>query len=371
MRLIESKMNNINSDAGYLYAEEANSIIDELSNLVKRRQTLKDDVNDQVLKSIILESKNIFYKDNGDVNAVDISVSEDPDYKLIDGTTYLFSPKEDNTGNVTIKVNKQDAVKLLLSGKELKSGYLKTTDAYIAVYRSATEAFEIKSISGSSNKSNIFEELEDSEIADDLIDNDVVYINQDTDILEKSIKEEEAGQKQNAIGIFKIIDDRKFIFYTGKIDNFMDDIVPGVKYYLSTENTGEVTTDDTSGIVVGRGIRNKGFIIDITGDVGINTVTVTTVVEYDTYIADDESANGNSFTDPSETARLNFDKIDDIDGSVPTVVMYASANDETVKIDYASEYEGNDLRVVIDDIGYYGTFEENEDYDNPTVLEER
>ncbi len=65
MIYIKDKMNYVNNDTGFLTADEFNSMKNELANIVKYRNVLADNDDNQILKAIITESKTLFYTDNG------------------------------------------------------------------------------------------------------------------------------------------------------------------------------------------------------------------------------------------------------------------------------------------------------------------
>ncbi len=78
--------------------------------------------------------------------------------------------------------------------------------------------------------------------------------------------------------------------------------------------------------------------------------------------------SGVTYTDPNGAGTINFKEIE-FDESTPTVIMFISLNDIVAKVEYPSEMNGTDLYIK-DSEGtkYTVTFEENEDYDNPTII---
>jgi hypothetical protein len=88
---------------------------------------------------------------------------------------------------------------------------------------------------------------------------------------------------------------------------------------------------------------------------------------YDTVIVNGQSLEGNGLTDPSGTMSLSFDK-KAFDGTVPTGIMFFSANGVSAKLDFANEYTGSPLSVVIGGTTVSGVFGTNEDFNNPTIL---
>lgn len=90
-------MDNINGDIGYLYANEYNAIKNELSNAIKNKQNMDPNDDKQLLRSIILESKMLYYKDNGTVNHIVLDRDEGVRYNLVDKQTFVFDPKFNNT----------------------------------------------------------------------------------------------------------------------------------------------------------------------------------------------------------------------------------------------------------------------------------
>ena len=104
MIYIKDKMNYVNNDTGFLTADEFNSMKNELANIVKYRNVLADNDDNQILKAIITESKTLFYTDNGVVDKIVLNRANEVDFLLNNDQVFIFSTAYTNTGVVTIKI---------------------------------------------------------------------------------------------------------------------------------------------------------------------------------------------------------------------------------------------------------------------------
>lgn len=90
---------------------------------------------------------------------------------------------------------------------------------------------------------------------------------------------------------------------------------------------------------------------------------------YNTSLVDGETKEGIKFTDPDDApvSTFYFDA-KTYDDSTAAVVMFFKTNERTSKLDYAPEYNDEVFEVTLDGDIYQGTFAENSDYNNPTVI---
>lgn len=379
MKNIGTKIPNTASTESKITAEEFNSIVSELKTLVSNYQNFDIDDNSQILKSIDIMSKSMIYTDIGFANNVELvrNTRHVKEEILVDNLLFMFSPKESNTGATTIKLNEKNPLPLLNNGLDLEEDYLKVGVTYFVTYDSTSNSYNIVNIAGISDSAPVEQTgvsssdgvlVTDESLGEVLSNKDLVFIDQTDNKYYKAIKDGTDTQTQNVIGMLIInADSTKQIVFSGVIDDYDAGLIPGLQYYLSNTVAGKISDDVTlKDIIVGRSLPGNKFLLDISGNVSI-TYSDVVIIVYDTSIVHNETSDGNTLTDPSETMTLNFDKVT-VDLSIPSVVMYIDVDGVTAKIDYASEYDTNDFSVTVGDVTYVGTFSENEDYNNPTVL---
>ena len=99
------------------------------------------------------------------------------------------------------------------------------------------------------------------------------------------------------------------------------------------------------------------------------SITITSAITYDTSLVDGESKEGITLTDPNGVGTFYFNK-KAYDNSIPADIMFFSINGVLVKIDYATEYEGDNFMMEEAATGdrYCGTIASNGDSSNPTVI---
>jgi len=375
---ITEKVDNVTGTEGYLFANEFNAIAKEISNAVSYRQDLASNDNLQLLRSIVMESKFLFYKDNGTVNNINLERDGEINFDLKDNQTFLFTPFYANTGNVMIKVGSSSAMRLIKGTSELPAGYLSVDTVYMCTYDGLNNLMRIREFSGSGTttsddmdiyrRDSNFIEVTSDEIGTGLTDNDSVYIDQVTKKYEQAIIEYPASQKQNVIGIFKTFDNKGYVFFNGIVPNFAANMVVGMKYFLTSETAGAVNiTADTTPITVGRALKNNAFLLNIEGNVNILDGSVP-VSGYDTVVVDGSPDAGVSLVDPTGNGSVAFNS-KTYDGSIPALVEFVSVAGVVYKIVYASEYENDPYDFVVDGTVYSSTFVENNDYNNPTPLD--
>lgn len=374
MKYIKDKLSNINGELGFLFANEFNSIKNELSNVVKHRYALKDDETNQLLKAIITESKMNYYTDKGVVNEIVLERDGEPTPVLMQDQMYFFSPKHVNSGPVTVTIGSNGESKpILLNGLVIPNEYLRTNTMYAIIFNSSNQTFSLKEFSGSGSSDSFSElhakstflELEASEVGSNLLDNDIVFIDQNTGKYEKSVIEAPSSQKQNAIGIFKNIDNKSYVFFSGIVHDFRPNLKPGFKFYLSNSNEGLITENETE-VYIGRALKNNGFVLDISGEIGIDADKPSIRI-WDTHLNHPEINEGIGFTDTTSSLTLMFNK-KSFDLTIPAELMYASVDGVVVKMDFASEYENAEFEVEKDGLRYAGTFIKNESYGSPIPL---
>ena len=131
-------------------ASEFNSVYNEYENVVKTFMPLDANDNKQLLKSIDILSRAITYRDIGTVNHVILSraVTTGVTEILLDGISFLFSPKFANTASATLQIQGLVSKPMQFLGVPLSNGLLNPDDIYMAVYNIADDAFDIVNITG-------------------------------------------------------------------------------------------------------------------------------------------------------------------------------------------------------------------------------
>jgi len=200
-----------------------------------------------------------------------------------------------------------------------------------------------------------------NDMGETLVQNDLVYIDQEDGKYYKSFNTGLANQAQNAIGVYRYLYDKHQIVFTGLINGFSN-LIPGKFYYLSSTPGVAVAATSVQNVMVGRAINSTTLLLEISGDTNVSLSS-----GYDTSIVDGETAEGNSLTDPSTTMTLSYAKLA-YDASTPAVIMFVRADGIDAKIDYASEYTGAAFTIMMDGVTYVGNFSENENFSTPTIL---
>jgi len=149
---VGSKIDNDNTSAGELTAEEFNSLMTEAENVIKPFQTLDGTKTKQMSEVIDIMTKALTYTDVGTVNAVQLtrSATTSTTETLVDGMTIIFTPANANTGATTLKITTLVAKPIFYNGVALVAGYLNTTSKFIAVYDLANDRFNIDVLTGGS-----------------------------------------------------------------------------------------------------------------------------------------------------------------------------------------------------------------------------
>ena len=364
MIYIKDKMNYVNNDTGFLTANEFNSMKNELANIVKYRNVLADNDDSQLLKAIVAESKTLFYTDNGTVNAIELKRSNEIDFSLDDDQVFIFSPSNTNTGVTTIKIGNNTERRLLLNNAELPVGFLNSNITYMATYKKATDAFEIKNLTIGNTSDFIFSnlhnestfvEVTDLELGTGLYNNAVVFINQTNGKYELGIIENPRTQKQNAIGIYKIIGSKKYVFFDGIVPDFVSGLTSGFKYYLSTTTAGGINNGSVNNtVLLGRYLKDGKFLLDISGDVSIDNNAISYKVFTDN-ITNGDNLDGVIFTDDSGLFNLMYDRVTFNPAGVKKV-MYANVNDIVFKIEFVPEYLNREFHIEYNNNRYTGIF---------------
>lgn len=152
-----------------------------------------------------------------------------------------------------------------------------------------------------------FVEAKDAELYNDLYNNAFVYIDQNTNKYGLAKIENPRSQKQNVVGIFKIYDDKKYVFIDGIVPDFTGNLTNGFYYYLSDSIYGGYGRDNKT-IKVGRYLKDNKFLLDIDGfvDVDVNAPTVRT---FNTSIVDGETKENVSLTDTNKLFVMMFDAV--------------------------------------------------------------
>lgn len=145
MRDFINKIDNDSTAAGVVVAAEYNSIFSEAKNVVSPFFGFNANDNQQMLKSIDVMTKSLFYNDTGTANTILLSRSSTTTQSetLFDGMVLMFTPKVQNTGATTLKVKQLDSKPLFYKGAELESGVLKTDKVYTVKYSTSLNRFDI------------------------------------------------------------------------------------------------------------------------------------------------------------------------------------------------------------------------------------
>lgn len=367
MLLINDKVNNVNGNDGFLFANEMNSIKNELSNVIKYRNVMNENDDSQLLKSIVAESKILFYEDIGIKNKIELFRNNEVAFKLADAQVFLFSPKFINDDITTVKINNNVEIRVLLNGNEVPVGFLNPNVTYMLVYNAIDDVFNIRNLTigntsdfifSSMHNESTFTKVEAVEKGVELYDNAVVYIDQNTGKYELAIIENPRTQKQNALGIFKVIDTKEYVFFDGIVPGFIPTLKSGLKYYLSNSVAGAITdgvVDKT--VCIGRYIKNGKFILDINGDVSID-VGAPAFKVFNTTLVDTQNKEGVSLADINKLFTVMFDKLT-YNTLATRLIMYANIDGFVFKLEFSPEYLNKELNVQYGDKRYVGFFKED------------
>lgn len=172
MKDFGTKVNDSPTATGVVDDDDYNSTFSELKNMVTPFLTLDAGDDLQAIKSMDILSKAQMYVDGGSANIIELTRAGTSDAieSLVDGMVVLFSPKFDNTGATTIKVNALDAKDLRKSvlGTVLSAGDLSAGTLYIAVYSSSSGYFRVYEMSDDRLKKNRVYKGSSDEVVDSL-----------------------------------------------------------------------------------------------------------------------------------------------------------------------------------------------------------
>lgn len=139
-----TKVDDSDTSAGFVDAEDFNSAFEELENAVTPFQALNLADSKQLIKSIDIASKATRYVDTGTANTILLSrgATSETNETLFNGMTLMFTPAEANTGATTLKVKTLLAKSLKYLGVALEADFLQTDSVYIATYDLGNDWFE-------------------------------------------------------------------------------------------------------------------------------------------------------------------------------------------------------------------------------------
>ena len=145
MRDFNTKIDNDNTSAGVVVADEYNSIFGETKNVISPFMGLSEADSQQMIKSIDIATKANFYTDAGAVNAVILTrgATSQQIETLFDGMTLSFTPVIQNTGATTLQVKTLTAKNLFYNGVALSAGFLKTDTVYQVKYSLSNDRFDV------------------------------------------------------------------------------------------------------------------------------------------------------------------------------------------------------------------------------------
>lgn len=145
MRNFNTKIDNDNTSAGVVVADEYNSLFRENKNLVSAFIGLSEADNQQMVKAVDIASKANFYYDTGSVNTIELtrSATTQEIETLFDGMILSFMPKVQNTGATTLKIKNLTPKNVFYSGVALTAGFLKIDTVYQVKYSSTNDRFDV------------------------------------------------------------------------------------------------------------------------------------------------------------------------------------------------------------------------------------
>ena len=157
MRDFVSKADASTTSSGRMTAAEYNSLLSENENVVTPFMELNELQYDQMSRSIDIATKANWYYDNGTANAVHLVRSSTAAQieMLADGIMVFFSPAHNNTGAATLKLNHLSAKPIHFNNANIVSGMLVPTMKYMAVYSSASDAFNLDVVASGIQPSEI------------------------------------------------------------------------------------------------------------------------------------------------------------------------------------------------------------------------
>jgi len=145
MRDFNTKIDNDNTSAGVVVADEYNSIFKENKNVVSAFMGLSEADNQQMIKAVDIASKANFYYDMGSLNTIELtrSATTQEIETLFDGMMLSFMPAIQNTGATTLKIKNLTPKNLFYNGVALTAGFLKTDIVYTVKYSTTNDRFDI------------------------------------------------------------------------------------------------------------------------------------------------------------------------------------------------------------------------------------
>lgn len=154
MRDFVTKIDNNETEAGVVVADEYNSIFTEAKGAVSAFLALNPADNTQLLKAMDIASKANFYADGGTANAVVLTrgATTSSTETFFNGLTVKFIPANANTGATTLKLKALTAKPLKYKGADLPADFLNTTSIFIATYDLANDWFECMAQAGGSKQ---------------------------------------------------------------------------------------------------------------------------------------------------------------------------------------------------------------------------
>ncbi|NYT46347.1 MAG: tail fiber protein [Candidatus Methanofishera endochildressiae] len=137
MKNFINKVDNDPTAAGVVDATDYNSCFSEIKGAVSPFLTLDAAVTNQLVKSIDIASKAMFYWDTGTVNNVTLNRPGTTAQieTLVDGMVVFFSPSNTNTGPVMLRFPNIPAKPIYFKGTPLSPGTMIKNSKYIATYR--------------------------------------------------------------------------------------------------------------------------------------------------------------------------------------------------------------------------------------------
>lgn len=214
--------------------------------------------------------------------------------------------------------------------------------------------------------SAVIEEVDLLKIGETLLDNDLVYLKQSNG---KYYKAKQIlgtpNEKQNAIGVYKIYNEKHYVIYQGILKDFNTNLVPGVSYYLSSVS-GSITSDILyNKIKIGKALTPSTILINISGDVDIPGDGIFVPVE--TTLVDGQTKVGNSFIDLTKRMTAHFLSKEYSD-AVATTDMYFKLGELDGLLKIRNEYIGAEFTITVDNSVYSGVFTEALDINNPYIM---
>ena len=145
MRDFNTKIDNDNTSAGVVVADEYNSIFGETKNVITPFMGLSEADSQQMIKAIDIATKANYYYDTGSVNTITLtrSATSQQIESLFDGMVLSFTPAIQNTGATTLKIKNLTAKNLYYAGIALTAGFLKTDTVYQVKYSLSNDRFDV------------------------------------------------------------------------------------------------------------------------------------------------------------------------------------------------------------------------------------